>query len=229
VGAFEAIGEPATTLYARHGTALGVGARLRATTGVPSSTMSANIWAPVVAALGASLLTAYGTYGIDRLREGRQAKAAATATRRSAYARLLNSSSDLILSSDALRVAAEFRSGFGEGLDVATRLRKPVEPLEIADRLHARLSAVLDAVHDVWLSGSPEAIVLANQLSAEAAVLIGVPIGEPPSRWRRSFTAHTPPPSRCSADRNTSPVSATWGGSWRTLRGARLGLRPSTW
>jgi hypothetical protein len=73
-----------------------------------------DIWAPVAAAIGASALTALATWGLDVRREARRARAERSDERQRAYVTLLDATYVLILALDALRMAAELRSGLVE-------------------------------------------------------------------------------------------------------------------
>jgi len=74
------------------------------------------VWAPVVAALGASLLTMLGTWGLYQLQRRHTNRAAEQQGRFAAYLEVLSRSFTFALRSSALGDAMRFRSGFGEAL-----------------------------------------------------------------------------------------------------------------
>jgi|SRR5665213_1194725 len=129
-------------------------------------------WPPLLAALAASGLTFLGTFGLQRLAERRAAQHALTNRRRQAYADLVTGALDFVMFIGILRAAAKIRSGIGEGLDVATRTRKPVEPFDIMDRMRSAMKPVNDAVNEVWIVGTPAAIALANRLQREVTTVL---------------------------------------------------------
>jgi hypothetical protein len=77
-----------------------------------------NIWAPVVAALGASLLTGGFGFGVVWW-QAQQAKKSALSERRSrAYSMLLVQSASVMRMARGIHVTMEYRSGLREGLNV---------------------------------------------------------------------------------------------------------------
>lgn len=130
----------------------------------------ASIWAPVIAALGASLLTTIGLLARDRVLSRRKAKEA----RLSAYDELVTHSMVVLHTATALRVTMQIRSGLREGIDVALHHRRPLEPLDVADRLSRDLQPLLAAWTRVCGVGSRESIPLANDLLDTCIRLITV-------------------------------------------------------
>jgi hypothetical protein len=74
------------------------------------------VWAPVVAALGASLMTVLGTVGRDELLQRRVKRTAERQEQEAAYQAVVNRSTTFALRARTLGDAMRFRSGLGEGL-----------------------------------------------------------------------------------------------------------------
>lgn len=75
----------------------------------------------------------------------RTAKDADRNRQHQAYVDLLVASFGVAQRADALLTATKLRSGLGEAFDVALRLRKPVDPLEVHDWINVDLSSLADA------------------------------------------------------------------------------------
>lgn len=131
------------------------------------------VWAPVVAALGASVLTALAALGIAAWQARRASRNDLLASRRSAYARLLSVTGIIVHSAWMLRVTQDIRSGLGEGIDVAFRLRKPIDPIEFDTWMRRDLEPLYGAWSDVWTVGSEEAISIGNQVVELAGEVLG--------------------------------------------------------
>jgi hypothetical protein len=115
-----------------------------------------------VAALGASALTGAVAFGLE-WRQSRQRERATTAARRqAAYGKLLSVSGLIGHTAGTLHLTVELRSGLKEGLDVALRHRKPVDPIELMELMRRDLEPLYEAWSEVWLVGTPEAIQIAN-------------------------------------------------------------------
>jgi hypothetical protein len=121
------------------------------------------LWVPVLAAVGASVLTGILGLGTILLQEWLRRVDALRHERRRAYSRLLAVTGVIAHTSHALHLAMEVRSGAGEGLDVALHLRKPIDPLELDARLREDVVPLYEAWSDVWTVGTQEAVTAANQ------------------------------------------------------------------
>ncbi|SRR6266516_3898580 len=89
------------------------------------------VWAPVIAALGASLLTILGTVGIERLRQRRAGRDAQRREKDAAYQEVLSRSLAFANRSRALGDMMRIRSGIAEGLGVTLGQRRPADAFEI--------------------------------------------------------------------------------------------------
>jgi hypothetical protein len=115
-------------------------------------------WAVVVAALGASLLTAVSTFGIEAWRD-RLARSRGDKERlREACAQLNSHAIAYIHLIHGLQLTAVYRAGLGEGLAVATHQRKPIDAMELTDRLPTELRPMLEAQAVIQLLGDEEVI-----------------------------------------------------------------------
>ncbi len=120
------------------------------------------IWAPVVAALGSSSLTTVGILLRDRIQGQRDRRASLQAACKQAYGQMLTGCAIFMLEVGGVHLAMEVRSGLKEGVDIALRQRKPIDPLELVDRLIAHSQPLFDAWSTIWSVGTPEAIAAAN-------------------------------------------------------------------
>lgn len=123
-----------------------------------------NYWIPVIAALGASALTGLVALGLDALRARRRDREKLNERRVHAYSEIISHASSFALAAGAMHLTAQVRSGFVEGLDIVLRHRKPIEPLDLHDWLMKELGPMLDAMAEIWVVGTPEAVVAANEL-----------------------------------------------------------------
>jgi hypothetical protein len=131
------------------------------------------IWAPVIAGLGAAALTGGVALAVDHRQAQRGERGALSEKRRAAYHRLLVVSALLTHTAQTLRIAAEFRSGLREGVNVAAGWWKPLDPLDFGRRLAGELEPLYEACFDVWLHGSAEAVEASNGIVDRAAGLVG--------------------------------------------------------
>jgi hypothetical protein len=115
------------------------------------------VWIPVIAALGASLLTTVAVFGVELLREQDAKRSAVGDHRRNAYARFLDAS-------------ATFMSRASEAHEIrriATGAMAPASidnGVEFLQKFNRELDPLMHAWSAVWLSGSSEAIKAANKL-----------------------------------------------------------------
>jgi hypothetical protein len=132
-----------------------------------------DIWAPVVAALGSSLLTGLVAFGLEWWRSKKAAKSALSERRSRAYSMLLTRSTFLMQLASDLHLMMEIRSGLKEGLNVTMGTQKALDPLELADRLGAEVRPLYEAWSEVWVVGSKEAVAEANDLVARCGEAMG--------------------------------------------------------
>jgi hypothetical protein len=133
-----------------------------------------SLWVPVVAAVGASGLTGLSGFGAIAWQQRRIERAAKSATQAEAYRVLIEHSLSFTVLAHALRQTAELRSGLGEDLDVALGIRRPLDPLELYDRLAKGFEPINTAWAKIKVSGSPETGQLADQLVQACADLLDV-------------------------------------------------------
>ncbi len=133
-----------------------------------------NLWVPVIAALGSSFLTGMVAFGLEWWRSYRSDKSARAERRSRAYSMLLTRSIVISQLASDLHFTMEVRSGLGDGLNVMLGKLKPLDPLELADRLRAEVQPLYEAWSEVRVVGSKEAISQANDLVAQCGDVMGV-------------------------------------------------------
>lgn len=133
-----------------------------------------SIWAPVVAALGASGLTGLSGIGTIWWQQRRVDRREAKAKKEQAYSQLIAHSLSFTIRAGALRNAMQMRSGLGEGIDVATRTRKPLDPLGFHDWFARGTAPINEAWSIIEVIGTPEAVRAATDLMDACADLVGV-------------------------------------------------------
>lgn len=135
--------------------------------------MRGAVWAPVIAAVGASGLTVLGSFWINHWQTGRREASQLASARRAAYARLLAVTGLMVHSGWMLRVTMEMRSGLAEGVDVALHLRKPIEGSDVDNWLRRDLEPLYAAWSEVWTIGSAQGVAVANDIVDCVGALIG--------------------------------------------------------
>lgn len=128
------------------------------------------VWAPVAAALGASLLTTVGLLGRDYFTARRERRD----DKLKAYEALLARSMAVVQTALALRLTMQLRSGLQDGVEVALHQRQPLDPFDLADRLAGVYQPLFEAHATVLASGSPDAILLSNELLDRCLDLLGL-------------------------------------------------------
>jgi hypothetical protein len=116
----------------------------------------------LIAALGASALTGLVGFGLSWLQTRREAKTVRWQSRRSAYSRLLAATAMVVHDADTLHLMMQSRSGIGEGVDVVLHYRKPIEAVDLHELVHPTMTALHEALADVWTVGTPQAVRFAN-------------------------------------------------------------------
>jgi hypothetical protein len=132
-----------------------------------------DLWVPVIAALGSSALTGMVAFGFEWWRSSRAERSALSERRVRSYSMLLARSGIIAHVASELHIAMEARSGLREGLGVTLGIQKPLDPLELADRLRADLQPLYEVWSEVWVVGSKEAIPDANDLVAQCGTVMG--------------------------------------------------------
>jgi len=117
------------------------------------------VWVPVVAALGASLLTAVAVFGVEVLRQHNASEEQHRQERRDAYSKFLTASAQFITLASELdtirRLAASLRP--------QVRIDDPLEWIHRVNR-ESLQPLLIDAWSAVWLAGSSQAIAAANRV-----------------------------------------------------------------
>jgi hypothetical protein len=115
-----------------------------------------SLWIPVIAALGASLLTGIAGFGIEAVRDARARVQETQRQRRDAYVEFMIAAANHIAFITSIR---EMRK-VGSGITLAGLTRDPVAFLQQFTR---ELTPLNTAWTRVWLCGSQEAIEIANR------------------------------------------------------------------
>ena len=131
-----------------------------------------DVWAPVVAGVAASFLTVIGTFALARWQSRRREKNLLASERRSAYSGLIALTGAMVHSGWMLRLTIEMRSGLGEGIDVALRLRQPIDPFALDEWMRKDLDRLYVAWADIWTIGSVEAVEIGNRIVDRVADII---------------------------------------------------------
>jgi hypothetical protein len=87
---------------------------------------------------------------------------------------LLAQAGVIVFIAHGLHIMMETRSGLQEGLNVTLGRQKPIDLLELSDRLRANLQPLYEAWAEVWVIGSKEAIAAANDVVDQCGVVMGV-------------------------------------------------------
>jgi hypothetical protein len=118
----------------------------------------------VVAALGASALTAVASLGVVALQERMRGKRDDRDTLTGAITAMLSLSMAVMMRWQAAGQQMRLRSGAGEGIDVVLRVRKPADAQELHDWLASDLTPLNEAWSVIWARGDQETVRLANAL-----------------------------------------------------------------
>lgn len=145
---------------------------------------NSDLWAPVVAAIGASSLTGLAAFGIALWQARRTERNALAGARRAAYAQLIAATGLMVHSGWMLRVTMEMRSGLGEGLDAALRIRRPVDPMDLDAWMRRDVDPLYSAWADVWTVGTPAAVSIANRLVERMGEIVNKDAARGESRGR---------------------------------------------
>jgi hypothetical protein len=133
-----------------------------------------SIWAPVVAALGAGLLTGGLGFGTIWWQQQKRDQGDAAAGKSDAYHQLISQSLSFMIRARALRNTMGSHSGLNERIDLALRLRRPIDPMELHDWLAQGYEPMNQAWSKVEVIGSPDAVDIATQLLDACADYVGM-------------------------------------------------------
>lgn len=109
-------------------------------------------------------MTGLAAFGIACWQTRRGERNALAGARRKAYADLISVTGLMIHSGWMLRLTMEMRSGLGEGIDVALRFRRPLDPMELDSWMRRDLDPLYSAWADAWTVGSATGVSTANRL-----------------------------------------------------------------
>lgn len=132
------------------------------------------------AALGASTLTTFATYGIERLRERRAAAGARTAKKLAIYHELLTSTAGIMRAFVKLRMTADITSKWLHGLNQVLK-KAPAQPtyMDIVGMLDEPTGRLMDAWSQALLLFDQDEIDAVNRLvSAAQSFDLSVPSTE---------------------------------------------------
>jgi hypothetical protein len=132
------------------------------------------IWAPVIAALGASLLTGWFTWGVSWWQERRRDRTATLQARVAAYHAMISRSLSFTGRASALRNIMQSRSGLKEDVEVNLRTRRPLDEIFVYDWLSPDFEAINNSWSHIQMLGTSEAVGSATQLLDACAELLGV-------------------------------------------------------
>jgi len=128
-----------------------------------------SLWVPVVAALGASLLTSLGAWGLEASRQRAAARSAASQARRSAYVTFVEAANGMLMLGPTLRALLQTQSGLAFTLAGLLRLRPPVDPFQLAWRMADDVRPLLDAQAGVLSCGTPRAAIASKDVATATA------------------------------------------------------------
>ena len=143
--------------------------------------------APIIAALGASSLTALASLGVVWFQDARRGRASGRDALRTAVLDLLTRSMTVATRAHSLGEMMKVRSGLIEGLDVAMHHRKPVDHLELHDWMAQDVAPLNEALSVLWTRWDQEGVRLANDVVGKCMDLLGASTAMQPTRsgWER--------------------------------------------
>jgi hypothetical protein len=125
------------------------------------------IWVPVVAALGASFLTAIAAIGVEPVRRHYEEQGQLKRERLEAYAQMISASAGFITVATTVREARKLSTGPRAAVRIDNALG-------FMKDFNADVAPVWNAWSAVWLHGSQEAIEAANRLVDAMQPVIGL-------------------------------------------------------
>lgn len=141
----------------------------------------------ITAALGASLLTGGASLGVVWVQQALRNKADSQSALESAVLELLSRSMAVAMRARTMGEAMKTRSGLGEGVDVALRIRKPLDHMEFHDWLAKDTMPLSAALDQIWARWDQEGVRLANDVVGKCMDLVGASTATQPVRsgWER--------------------------------------------
>ena len=146
------------------------------------------MWPAIVAAVVVGLFTGPFTLLAVLLQYRATRRDSRDEQKRQAYGRLLAASGAVGMTANTLHTTMTVRSGLGEGLDIALRLRRAVDPMDLHNFMRPDFDALYAAWADVWVVGSPRSVTLANALMQRVGDVIAshtIRGEQRRSAWRR--------------------------------------------
>jgi hypothetical protein len=137
-----------------------------------------NAWAIVASGAIGGVLGIVASFGGAIYQQRVIGRREAASARKRVYVELLSRSLTLLHRVQALRDTARLRSGLSEALDVLTRQRRLLDPMQLVDWLMQDMQPAYDAWSAVWASAPPTIVQSANELIAHCSEVIGA-VGHP--------------------------------------------------
>ena len=128
----------------------------------------------IAAALGASFLTGLASLGVVAYQEWLRSRAGDRDALATAVIEMLSRSLAVAMRAQAAAETVRLRSGLSEGVDIAIRLRKPLDLFEFHDWMAQDMAPLNTAWSVVWAHGDQEMVRLANALLSACSDLIGI-------------------------------------------------------
>lgn len=128
-----------------------------------------SLWVPVVAALGAALLSTLGTLGLEALRNQATSRSEAVKARRIAYVAFIEAANGMLMLGQTLRSLLRAQTGLAASFAALLRLRQPVDPSELTWRMADHNRPVLDGQAGILACGSPRAAIAASVVVSRAS------------------------------------------------------------
>jgi hypothetical protein len=125
-----------------------------------------------MAALSGSALTAIAMMLVERQRARNGRRDTLDSGRLDSYANVLTRSGLIAMTAETLRVTMQVRSGLAEAVNVAVRLRQPIEPFDLEERMRADFEPLWSAMARISVIGTPAAIAEAGRVVEAAAELL---------------------------------------------------------
>ena len=141
----------------------------------------------LTAALGASLLTGGASLGVVWVQQVLRNRADSQSALASAVLELLSRSMAVAMRARTMGEAMKARSGLGEGVDVAMRIRKPLDHMEFHDWLAKDTMPLSAALDQIWTRWDQKGVRLANDVVGKCMDLVGASTATQPVRsgWER--------------------------------------------
>lgn len=133
-----------------------------------------SVWVPVVAALGASLLTFLGSWVLEGQRRRGESGQSRLDSRRDAYVQLLTAANGVLLLGQGVRSILMADSGLGASLAELARLRRATDVRELVFSITAEVRPLLDARARVLTCGTVAAAEAASKVAVAATDYLAV-------------------------------------------------------